>query len=224
MLLPLLRFRGRALALALALALEGLAVAAPSQSGQPAVVSRSLPTDSGVLSEGETLVDAPPAEVAALLSDPKNYVPLFPASSVQVVRSLPSSKVIAVEMKKPWPIGTVRWEEDVTTQEEPGGKSYQIERTAHPGYFRRMLARWRVTEAPGAPGRSLVTYRVAMELSRWAPELFLKRGNLNGIVDTLTRLRKLVAEHAGAQPPASAPAPTQLDSPKQKEPPPSEQR
>lgn len=220
MTLASLRFRTSALLLALAL--EGLAGAAPSQPGQPPVVSRSLPTDSGVLSEGETVVDAPPAEVAALLSDPKNYVPIFPASSVQVVRSLPTSKVIAVEMKKPWPIGTVRWEEDVTIQEEPGSKSFQIERTAHPGYFRRMLARWRVTEAPGAPGRSLVTYRVSMELSRWAPELFLKRGNLNGIVDTLTRLRKLVTEHAGAHAPAPAAAPAQLDSPKDKELPPGE--
>ena len=216
---------GIARALLVAWALEGLAMAAPSQPGPSQVVARSLPAQSGVLSEAETLIDAPPEQVAALLSDPKNYLPIFPANSVQVVDQLPMGKVIAVEMKKPWPVGTVRWVEDVVTRTEPDGQTFVVERTAHPGYFRRMTARWRVSQAPGAQGKSLVTYQVAMELSRWAPEVFLKRGNIAGIVDTMNRLRKLVAER-GLTPASSAPAPATapaaIDSPKHKERAPSE--
>lgn len=237
--LPSLRFsrasRALNLALFLVVALEGLTVAAPSQPGPP-VTARTLPAQSGVLTEAEILLDAPPERVAALLRDPKNYLPLFPANSVQVISELPTGKVIAVEMKKPWPIGTVSWVEDVVTKAEPGGQGFVVERNAHPGYFRHMTARWRVTAAPGAQGRSLVTYQVAMQLSRWAPELFLKRGNLNGVVDTMNRLRKLVAERgltagsadsadpASAHPAApSAPAPVPvIDSPKHGEPAPSE--
>ena len=183
--------------------------AGPSPRAADQVVTRSLPAESGVRSEAETVITASPERIIALLSDPRNYIPLFPATSIQVVGALPAGKVIEVEMKKPWPVGTVRWTEDVVIQKDPDGHAFTVERTAHPGYFRRMIARWRITPAPGASAaepRSLVTYEVAMELARWAPDWAVRRGNLAGIRDTMGQLRKL-ADDAAAPAPALKPVP-----------------
>ena len=171
------------------------AEAPPAATKKPAVVTRTLPAASGVRSEARTVIDAPAEEVATLLRDPHNFVPLFPAHAVDVLESAPDSQVIAVEMRKPWPVGTVKWVEDVVSHREAGGKGFVVERSAHPGYFKHMSARWLVTPDPAAETeRCIVTYEVAMELQRWAPEWMLRRGNLNGILDTMSRLRTLVSE------------------------------
>lgn len=197
-------------------AFDGVAAAAgPNPRPAEQVVTRSLPAESGVRSEAETVLAASPERIIALLSEPRNYIPLFPATSIQVVGALPAGKVIEVEMKKPWPVGTVRWTEDVVIQKDPDGHSFTVERTAHPGYFRRMIARWRITPAPGASAaepRSLVTYEVAMELARWAPDWAVRRGNLAGIRDTMAQLRKLV-DDTGAAAPKPAPAPEPAAAP-----------
>jgi len=140
---------------------------------------------------------APAETVARFLSDPKNFVPLFPAESIDIVSAEPTKTVIAIVMKKPWPVGTVRWVEDVLSEANPAAQRFQIDRIAHGGgYFRTMHARWLVEALPDQPAHCKVTYDVAMELTRWVPEWMLRRGNLNGMVDTMTRLRKLVEGRA----------------------------
>lgn len=178
----------------------------PSPQQRAAVTARSLPATSGVRSEAQTTLPVPAEKVAAVLADPQNFVPLFPAHAVDVLSATGDSQVVSVEMRKPWPVGTVKWVEDVVTHREPDGKSFVVERTAHPGYFKHMSARFHVAPDPAAESaRCIVTYEVAMELKRWAPEWALRRGNLNGIMDTMARLRMLVLEQKKA--PASSPAP-----------------
>jgi ribosome-associated toxin RatA of RatAB toxin-antitoxin module len=171
----------------------------------PAVKARVLPAKSGVRSTAETVLDASAETVASLLADPRNFVPLFPAHAVDVLSSAPDSQVIAVEMRQPWPVGTVKWVEDVVTRREADGHSFVVERNAHPGYFKHMNASWHVAPDPTAETeRCIVTYEVSMELKRWAPEWMLRRGNLNGMLATMSKLRTMVAEQAKSPP--SAPA------------------
>jgi len=180
------------------------AQAQPKPGAAPAVTARSLPATSGVRSEAQTVLAAPAEEVASLLADPRNFVPLFPAHAVDVLTSAADLQVVAVEMRKPWPVGTVKWVEDVEKRREADGKSFVVQRTAHPGYFKHMSARFHVAPDPAAATeRCIVTYEVAMELKRWAPEWALRRGNLNGILDTMSRLRTLVADR-GKEPAAAA--------------------
>jgi ribosome-associated toxin RatA of RatAB toxin-antitoxin module len=163
-------------------------------SDKPAVTTRSLPAERGVRSEAETVLEAPAELVAALLGEPSNFVPLFPAERVEVISASPERMTISVEMKKPFPIGTVRWVEDVVTYRDNDGKDLVVERNAKAGYFRTMRAIWRITPHPDSLSRCLVIYQVSMELQRWVPEWMLRKGNLNGMLDTMSRLRKLVAE------------------------------
>lgn len=177
--------------------------AQPKPAAAPAVTARSLPAPSGVRSEAKTVLAAPAEEVATLLADPRNFVPLFPAHAVDVLTSAADLQVVAVEMRKPWPVGTVKWVEDVEKHRDADGKSFVVQRTAHPGYFKYMSARFHIAPDPAAATeRCIVTYEVAMELKRWAPEWALRRGNLNGILDTMARLRTLVAER-GKEPAAA---------------------
>lgn len=177
----------------------------PAAVKPPAVKARILPAPSGVRSAAETVLEAPAETVATLLGDPRNFVPLFPAHAVDVLSSAEGSQVIAVEMRKPWPVGTVKWVEDVVAHKDADGRSFIVERSAHPGYFKHMNARWHVAPDPAAEtARCIVTYEVSMELKRWAPEWMLRRGNLNGILDTMSRLRTLVAEQAKSPPSATA--------------------
>lgn len=163
-------------------------------SDKPAVTTRSLPAERGVRSEAETVIDAPAELVATLLGEPNNFVPLFPAERVEVLKASPERVTVSVEMKKPFPIGTVRWVEDVVSYRENDGKDLVVERNAQAGYFRTMRAVWRITPHPDSAARCLVIYQVAMELQRWVPEWMLRKGNLSGMLDTMSRLRKLVAE------------------------------
>ena len=169
----------------------------PSPQQRAAVTARSLPATSGVRSEAQTTLPVPAERVAAVLADPRNFVPLFPAHAVDVLSTAADSQVVSVEMRKPWPVGTVKWVEDVVTHRAPDGRSFVVERTAHPGYFKHMSARFHVAPDPAAESaRCIVTYEVAMELKRWVPEWALRRGNLNGIMDTMARLRMLVMDKA----------------------------
>lgn len=182
----------------------GAPVAVHAGSDKPAVTTRSLPAERGVRSEAETVLDAPAELVAALLGEPSNFVPLFPAERVEVLKASPERMTISVEMKKPFPIGTVRWVEDVVTYRENDGKDLVVERNAQAGYFRTMRAIWRITPHPDSLARCLVTYQVSMELQRWVPEWMLRKGNLSGMLDTMSRLRKLVAERHQAETHAAA--------------------
>jgi len=158
------------------------------------IITRSFPAKSGVSSEAEIVIDASAEKVANVLSDPKNFIPLLPAHSINVLKSSPEAQVVAIEMRKPWPIGTVKWIEDVVSFRDPDGKSYVVERNAQSGgFFKRLSARWRVMPHPDSESeRCVVTYYVSMEPGQWAPEWMLRRGNLTGIVDTLARLRRFV--------------------------------
>ncbi len=167
----------------------------PSAQQKAMVTARSLPAASGVRSEAQITLPASAERVADLVADPRNFVPLFPAHAVDVLTAEADMQVVSVEMRKPWPVGTVKWVEDVVKHREPDGKTFVVQRTAHPGYFKHMSARFHIAPDPAAESqRCIVTYEVAMELKRWAPEWALRRGNLNGIVDTMARLRMLVAE------------------------------
>ena len=129
----------------------------------------------------------------------------MPAHAVDVLSSTPDAQVIAVEMRNPWPVGTVKWVEEVESHREPDGKSFVVQRNAHPGYFKHMNARWHVAPDPAAATeRCIVTYEVSMELKRWAPEWMVRRGHINGMLDTMARLRTLVAGQAPSPPSAAA--------------------
>ena len=183
----------------------GTPAAVHAGADKPPVTTRSLPAERGVRSEAETVLDAPAELVAALLGEPSNFVPLFPAERIEVLKSSPERVTISVEMKKPFPIGTVRWIEDVVTYRENDGKDLIVERNAQAGYFRTMHATWRITPHPDSAARCLVIYQVSMELQRWVPEWMLRKGNLSGMLDTMGRLRKLVAERQQAETHAAAP-------------------
>lgn len=183
----------RALPWLLGMALATAAVPGQATPNDPAVWTRVLSEKSGVASEAETIINAPAEQVAELVGDPHNFVPLFPAKRIEILESSPKSQVVSVEMQKPWPVGTVRWVEDVVVRKDPEGHLFEVERNAHTGgYFRRLHARWRITPARDAEKtRCMVTYHVSMELMRWVPEWMLRKGNLSGMLDTLARLRTL---------------------------------
>lgn len=157
------------------------------------VIARSLPATSGVHTVAETVLEAPAAKVAAMLAEPNNFIPLFPAHSVEVLSAHADRRVVSVEMRKPWPIGSVKWVEEVVSLEDPQDHAFIIERTAQPGYFRRLVSRWRVEPLADAEHtRCKVTYDVTLELARWAPEWILRRNHVGGIKETMERLRSLV--------------------------------
>ena len=156
------------------------------------VVARSLPATAGVRTVAETVIDVPADKVIAILSEPANFVPLFPAYSVEVVSGHADRRVVAVEMRKPWPIGSVKWVEEMVQRQDPQDHSFEIERTAQPGYFRRLVSRWRVEPIKDAEQeRCRVVYDVSLELARWAPEWILKRNHLGGVRETVERLRSM---------------------------------
>ena len=81
------------------------AVPLVSSAKEPSpVVARSLPATTGVRTYAETVLDLPAAKVAALLAEPANFIPLFPAHSVEVISGHADRRVVSVEMRKPWPI------------------------------------------------------------------------------------------------------------------------
>ena len=61
--------------------------------------------------------------------------------------------------------------------------------TATATSFRRLQATFLV--APLGQGRCSVTYRVSMDLRRWAPLWMVRRGNSAGMLGTLSRLRHM---------------------------------
>ncbi len=157
------------------------------------VIARSLPAAVGVHTVAETVLDAPAAKVAALLAEPANFIPLFPAHSVEVLSTHADRRVVSVEMRKPWPIGSVKWVEEVVSQEDPQDHAFIVERTAQPGYFRRLVSRWRVEPIADADhAKCKVIYDVTLELARWAPEWILRRNHVGGIKETMERLRSLI--------------------------------
>ena len=166
----------------------------PLSAKEPSsVVARSLPATAGVRTFAETVLDAPAAKVAAVLAEAANFVPLFPAHSVEVLSSHGDRRVVSVEMRKPWPIGSVKWVEEVVSLEDPQDHAFVVERTAQPGYFRRLVSRWRVEPlADSDHERCRVTYDVSLELTRWAPDWILRRNHLGGVKDTMERLRSLI--------------------------------
>jgi len=157
------------------------------------VIARSLPAATGVRTFAETILDAPAAKVAAMLAEPANFIPLFPAHSVEVLSAHADRRVVSIEMRKPWPVGSVKWVEEVVSLEDPQDHSFIVERTAHPGYFRRLVSRWRVEPLLDSEHeRCRVTYDVALELTRWAPDWILRRNHLGGVKETMQRLRSLI--------------------------------
>ncbi len=169
------------------------AVPLGSSAKEPSpVVARSLPATTGVRTYAETVLDLPAAKVAALLAEPANFIPLFPAHSVEVISGHADRRVVSVEMRKPWPIGSVKWVEEVVSLEDPQDHAFVVERTAQPGYFRRLVSRWRVEPLQDSDHeRCRVTYDVSLELARWAPDWILRRNHLGGVKETMERLRSL---------------------------------
>ena len=53
------------------------------------IITRSFPAKSGVSSEAEIVIDASAEKVANVLSDPKNFIPLLPAHSINFLKSSP---------------------------------------------------------------------------------------------------------------------------------------
>ena len=85
------------------------------------------------------------------------------------------------------------WVEEVVSLEDPQDHAFVVERTAQPGYFRRLVSRWRVEPlADSDHERCRVTYDVSLELTRWAPDWILRRNHLGGVKDTMERLRSLI--------------------------------
>lgn len=167
----------------------------PAWAARHPVQHTSFPAKSGVLVEVRTEIDAAAEEVAAAAGDPANFIEMFPAHEVRVLSQQGASQLVAVEMRQPWPVGVVRWNESVLRRAEDTGTLVVERHAQRGGYFRHMDAEWRVTPLPpvgSTPSRCQVVYRVAVELNRWAPTFMLRRGHTAGMVATVERLRQIV--------------------------------
>lgn len=192
--------------LRLALTWAALLVAAPlprDARAEAAPTVTTLPVARGVAAEAHLVIAAPAERVAAVAGDPRSFGELLPAAVVRPLGRRGDADIVEVERHEPWPIGVVRWTESVRRRQAPGG-ALLIERQAiDDGYFRRLEATFTIAPLPG--GRSDVSYRVSMDLRRWAPAWMVRRGNSAGIVGTLGRLQRMCerpAERASAAPPS----------------------
>lgn len=165
------------------------------------VTAQSVALPDGIHTFAETVLEAPADKVAALLSSPTYFVPLFPAHRVDVIKEEGDKVLIAIEMRKPWPIGSVKWMENVVSFEDTSNHAFIVDRDALPGYFRRLRSRWRVEPLSSATQpRCRVTYDVTVQLSRWVPEWILRRNHLGGVKETMERLRDLVQKEGLVEP------------------------
>lgn len=156
-----------------------------------AVTTVPLPAPSGVALEARTIIDAPPARVAQVAGDPAFFPELLSALEVRVVGSEGPAQLLSVLRREPWPVGDLRWVEVLSRRREGDG-TLVVERRAHPGpFFRRMEATWRLDPLPGDPGRTAVTYQVAIDITRWAPLWMLRRSHRSAVLTTVERLRRI---------------------------------
>jgi hypothetical protein len=168
-----------------------LAQHGPARAAHHPVRTSALPADTGVANLATTVIDAPPARVAQVAGDPAYFTEIFPAVEVRVLRTQGQSQLISVVRKEPWPVGMISWTEIVSRLSEKDG-TLIVDREAQPGsaFFRHMRATLRIIPVPGDPLRSLIEYRVAIEISRWAPLWVLRRSNASAMVATVERLRQ----------------------------------
>ncbi len=165
----------------------------PARAEQRQVFTHALSAPVGVATAATTLIDAPPATVAAIAGDPAHFTEIFPAAEVRLLHTQGETLLISVVRKEPWPVGMISWNEIVSRFVAEDGQTIVIDRESQPGsaFFRHMRAILRVSAVPGDPGRSVVDYRVAIEITRWAPLWMLRRSNASAMVATLDRLRQL---------------------------------
>lgn len=191
--------RHRNLILPVVLLLSTLSAVPALTREQGAFTVVAVPVSSGASAEVRGVIEAPAERIAALVADPASFIDLLPASSVHVVGKQGGTLLVEVERREPWPVGTIRWTETLQQRTEaaqpaqPTQPTQIVERQALPGgYFRRLLATWRVT--PLQPGRCAVSYKVWVDPVRWAPSWLLRRRNEQGMVATLERLQRLSAQ------------------------------
>jgi hypothetical protein len=172
----------------------GVALAGPALAERHPIHAVPIPTDAGIATEASTIIDAPPDRVAAIAADPAHFVELFPAQEVHVRSAQGDRVLVSVVRKEPWPVGVISWSETVARYQEDQGRTLVVDRQVQPGsseFFRWMQANLRVRAVPGDPLRSALTYRVAIQISRWAPLWILRRSNAAAMAATLERLRQM---------------------------------
>ena len=171
---------------------------AAARADAPAATVTMVPVQSGVAAEARTTIEASPERVAAVAGDPSAFSELLPAAVVRLKGRDGDAQIVEVERHEPWPIGVVRWVESVRQRQEANGTVVVERQAIDDGYFRRLQATWWIAPLPG--GRSGVTYRVSMDLRRWAPAWMVRRGNSAGILGTLSRLRRMSESGRAAAP------------------------
>lgn len=157
----------------------------------PGMTASSIPMPSGVAGEVRVVVNAPAARVAAIASDPAAFRELFPAEEARVVGQRDGAVMVAVRKREGWPVGELRWVETVARARS--GATLEVTRDViESTFFKRMHAVLQVTPVPGAEGeRSVVQYRVDVDINRWAPIWVLRRNHLDAMVATTDRLRRM---------------------------------
>lgn len=155
------------------------------------VVTRLLSKEGGAGVEADALVDAAPEEVYGVVTDYDHYPEFIPSLVDAKVLEWESDDVCILMEKLKVAFKTIEYTIRVT--HDPTKLSTRW--TRHGGFLNRNDGGW--TCKPHGKGRSLVTYRVAVEAGILVPQFVIDRLSRGSLPDLFAGLRKRVGERRG---------------------------
>lgn len=152
------------------------------------VVTRLLSEEGGTGVEANALVDATPDEVFAVVTDYDHYPEFIPSLVDAKVLEWESDDVCVLMEKLKVAFKTIEYAIRVTHDR----RKLSTRWTKHHGFLRRNDGGW--TCKSHGKGRTLVTYRVAVEAGLLVPQFVIDRLSRGSLPDLFAGLRKRVAE------------------------------
>ncbi len=155
------------------------------------VVTRLLSEDGGTGVEATALVDAMPEEVYDVITDYDHYPEFIPSLVDAKVLEWESEDVCVLMEKLRVAFKTIEYTIRITHDRAKLSTQW----TRHGGFMNRNDGGW--TCKPYGKGRSLVTYRVAVEAGILVPQFVIDRLSRGSLPDLFAGLRRRVGERRG---------------------------
>ena len=152
------------------------------------VVTRFLSEEGGTGVEAKARVDAKPEEVYAVVTDYEHYPDFIPSLVDAKVLEWESDDVCILMEKLKVAFKTVEYTIRVTHDRE----NLTTRWVRHGGFLSRNEGGWKC--GPCGKGRSLVTYRVAVEAGILVPQFIIDRLSRGSLPELFAGLRKRVGE------------------------------
>lgn len=152
------------------------------------VVTRLLSQEGGTGVEASAIIDATPEAVYGVVTDYDHYPEFIPSLVDAKVLEWESDDVCVLMEKLKVAFKTIEYAIRITHDR----RKLSTRWTKHDGFLRRNDGGW--TCKPHGKGRTLVTYRVAVEAGLLVPQFVIDRLSRGSLPDLFAGLRKRVEE------------------------------